>query len=569
MPLRRSPVEQPVEKPRIAVFSGPTATVMNSFPLVTGDRAAAKYGLDPILGEDGRHLRFDVLRAQRLAAPVRVYVEQFSGHPLEADAAELYAPPDGYVGPDGSFRPERRSEADVPVYEVELRPEDGLYLLPYMGRQRDGRPWDSESAFPGAPADQSRQPYYPDASRLFEEIDRFDLDIEGLGSQLSRRAEFDFYRPAPSGGYTKGLAAGRRSDVGEGDIPPERLGEDFFPYRPRHLRREPPTARLAHLTNEVQRVLATGRYAGGIWLDGSPFVEEAAYWLNLLVDTSLPIACTQGDIGELSHRNIIDCVEYICSRVWAGPDGRDTIGVVAVIDEVIYSSREVQKGDARPGGFVATGGHGGIVGTIGKPGRPVITFRPARQHTAGSSVRIGELPAAVTGVRAGATGAGEAVNVPVVDGGQLRGDAIPKVTIINFARFDDGAADGSTEVEILARIEENLRSHPLAGFIAVGGNPYGYVGPSRDAAFRQAILRGMPVVHVLRGNAEGFGQALFAKQTIAGGNLTATKARLLLMACLLRFGSLPPAADPDNPTAAEIAAIDAALARFQAVFDTH
>src|SRR6185503_19535572 len=317
MPLRRSRTEQPIEKPRIAVFSGPTATVMNSFPLVTGNGAAAKYGLDPILGEDGRHLRFDVLRAQRLAAPVRVYVEQFSGHPLEADAAELYAPPDGFLAADGSFHPDRRSDTDVPVYEVELRPEDGLYLLPYLGRQRDGTAWDGESAFPGAPAAQSRQPYYPDASRLFEEIDRFDLDIEGLGAQLSRRADFEFYRPAPSGGYTKGLAADRRTDVGDGDIPPEELGVDFFPYRPRHLRREPPPARLAHLTNEVQRVLSTGRYAGGIWLDGSPFVEEAAYWLNLLVDTSLPIACTQGDIGELSHRNVIDCVEYIASRVWA------------------------------------------------------------------------------------------------------------------------------------------------------------------------------------------------------------------------------------------------------------
>jgi hypothetical protein len=569
MPLRRSAAEQPVEKPRIAVFSGPTATVMNSFPLVTGDRAAAKYGLQPLLGEDGRHLRFDALRAQRLAAPVRVYVEQFSGHPLEADAAELYAPPDGYLRADGSFHAERAADEDVAVYEVELRPEDGLYLLPYLGRQRDGGAWDGESAYPEAPASQSRQPYYPDASRLFEEIDRFDLDINGVGCQLSRRADFDFFRPAPSGGYTKGLPASLRTDVGEGDIPPETLGEDFFPYRPRHLRREPPPARLAHLTNEVQRVLASGKYAGAVWLDGSPFVEEAAYWFNLLVDTTVPIACTQGDIGELSHRNIIDCVEYIVSRIWAGPDGRDTVGVVAIIDEVIYTAREVQKGDARPGGFVATGGHGGIVGTIGKPGRPVITFRPARRHTYGSEVRLGELPASVPGVRAGGSGAVEAVDVPVLEAGALRGDAIPKVTIINFARFDDGAADGSTEVEILARIEENLRSHPLSGFIAVGGNPYGYVGPSRDAAFRRAILRGMPVVHVLRGNAEGFGQALFAKLTIAGGNLTATKARLLLMACLLRFGSLPPVADPDNPTTDEIRAIEGALAKFQAVFDSH
>jgi L-asparaginase len=41
------------------------------------------------------------------------------------------------------------------------------------------------------------------------------------------------------------------------------------------------------------------------------------------------------------------------------------------------------------------------------------------------------------------------------------------------------------------------------------------------------------------------------------------------MACLLRFWSLPPAADPDHPTRAELEAVQAALAAYQAVFDTH
>jgi L-asparaginase len=77
----------------------------------------------------------------------------------------------------------------------------------------------------------------------------------------------------------------------------------------------------------------------------------------------------------------------------------------------------------------------------------------------------------------------------------------------------------------------------------------------------------VPVVKVGRGNAEGFTQPrmLF----LGGGNLTATKARLLLMACLLRFGALPPAEDPDAPTAAELTAIRAALAEYQAVLDSH
>jgi hypothetical protein len=77
----------------------------------------------------------------------------------------------------------------------------------------------------------------------------------------------------------------------------------------------------------------------------------------------------------------------------------------------------------------------------------------------------------------------------------------------------------------------------------------------------------MPVAIVGRGNNEGFTapQGVF----IGGRNLTATKARLLLMACLMRFGSPPPAADPQHPTKEEAKAVKQALADYQGVFDTH
>jgi hypothetical protein len=79
----------------------------------------------------------------------------------------------------------------------------------------------------------------------------------------------------------------------------------------------------------------------------------------------------------------------------------------------------------------------------------------------------------------------------------------------------------------------------------------------------------MPVVRVSRGNAEGYVSKVRVRLGIAGSNLTATKARLLLMACLMKFGSLPPARDPSNPTADEISATEAALMPFQKVFETH
>ena len=72
-----------------------------------------------------------------------------------------------------------------------------------------------------------------------------------------------------------------------------------------------------------------------------------------------------------------------------------------------------------------------------------------------------------------------------------------------------------------------------------------------------------------RGNAEGMVDPAHSPLAIAGSNLTATKARLLLMACLMKLGSMPPAADPANPTRAEMDAVKAKLAEYQSVFNTH
>jgi hypothetical protein len=61
----------------------------------------------------------------------------------------------------------------------------------------------------------------------------------------------------------------------------------------------------------------------------------------------------------------------------------------------------------------------------------------------------------------------------------------------------------------------------------------------------------------------------YSVTAIAGNNLTATKARLLLSGCLLKFGSLPPAKDPRNPTPTEREATRLAVAAYQRIFDTH
>lgn len=116
----------------IAVFSGATATIQNAEPLITSDQARSLHGL-PLQGSG-----YDGLRAQRLAAPVTLYIEVFSAHPLDRDAAELYAPPDGWMDSSGTFHREQQSWDDVPVHEAVLSPSDGLYLLPYVARQAAG-----------------------------------------------------------------------------------------------------------------------------------------------------------------------------------------------------------------------------------------------------------------------------------------------------------------------------------------------------------------------------------------------------------------------------------------------
>lgn len=562
-----------MSKIRIAHLAGPTATIQNTPPLVTSNKARAKQGLPPVTAGKGNAAAFDPLRAQRLAAPVKVYVEQFSAHPLEADTAELYNAPDGYVGADGSFSKEKNSEADKPVYEIELSPDDGLYPLPYMALQADGSPWEEETTKPLGTL--TRQGFFPDGSRSFEEIDRFSIGADGKVNLIGGRAEVDFYRVMPPGGFTKGLAHDKRADSGDGDTPAERLGYDFFAYKPFHLAKSPPRPALAKITNEVQAVMSSGKYDGAIWTQGSPQVEETAYWFNLLIDTNLPIACNaaqrpQGQISNDGPANIVDSVTYIESGIWKDGKGGNRAGTVVIQEQQFFAAREVAKVDARPGGYVATGGHGGILGQVTHMGTPYMMYVPAYKHTASSDVNLTKLPASVKATRSGRTGI-ETFEFRIKDSsGKLLADAIPSVSIVKEGGYNADAFgdDPAPEADLDFNIKHKLASGRLGGFVIEGLVPYGAATSElRAGMLREASFCGLPVARVGRGYPEGFSDP--EPWTISGMNLTATKARLLLMACLMKFGSLPVAANPAKPTDAETAALQKALAAYQQVFNTH
>ena len=561
------------KKVRIAHLAGPTATIQNTPPLITSNKARAKHGLPLLTDADGAPLPHDALRSQRLAAPAKVYVEQFSAHPLESDVAELYGPPDGYIGADGVFRKERQDESDKAVYEIELKPEDGLYHLPYMAVQVDGTPWEEECTSPGSPI--GRQGFFPDGSRSFEEIDRMSIGVDGTASLLSSIASVDFYRGVPPSGFTKGLPEHRRADKGKGDIPPEVRGKDFYGYKPYHLASAPPRPALAKATNDMQALVSSGDYDGMIWTQGSPQVEESAYWFNLLIDTTLPICGNaaqrpQGQNSADGPANIVDSARYIRSRVWADEKGRNRCGVVVIQEQQLFAAREVAKVDARPGGYVATGGHGGIIGNISHTGRIALTYLPVFKHTYLSDLKITTLPKSVMAVKKGSKSI-EMVEVAVKDAkGKLLGDAIPVVTISTDGSYSgmDYGDDPSRELDLIASIEHKLSLGILAGFVIQGLVPYGSTpSQARHKLMLKAAFSGIPVAKVGRGTPMGFADPHDFQ--IAATNLTATKARFLLMACLLKFGSLPPAIDPDKPTSEELDAIRKAVAAYQSVFNTH
>jgi hypothetical protein len=187
-----------------------------------------------------------------------------------------------------------------------------------------------------------------------------------------------------------------------------------------------------------------------------------------------------------------------------------------------------------------------------------------------SEVKVTLLPDSVDGNRLGPTGTA-AIRIPIKNAaGELLETAIPKVSIIKDASYieDDYDGDPAQEVDVAALIDYKLRKAPLSGFVLEGLSPYGKAAAtSRTRAMTRAAYAGFPVVNVGRGNTEGF--ALRGGPFIAGSNLTSTKARILLMLCIMKLGMPPAAHDPSSPTKDEMQAVEKKLGEYQAIVNTH
>jgi len=136
--------------------------------------------------------------------------------------------------------------------------------------------------------------------------------------------------------------------VRSGDIQPEKPGYDFFCCRPYHIITTTRVQDLARASNAVQKALNSGAYTGAIWLESSPSVEETIYWLNLLIDRKVPIACTLPSDPMVRFRPTVSAISLIISvispRIVGGTKQvQDLLGSFLLQDEQIFAALLIQK----------------------------------------------------------------------------------------------------------------------------------------------------------------------------------------------------------------------------------
>ena len=229
----------------------------NSKLASTGDakKARRKYGLPLRKNLNGTDPHFDVLRAQRLAAPATVYVECF----LERIRWKRMPPnstvrPTDFLMPKANFTRNVRARRTRRFLRLNFIPKTELSRCPtWRGRQtaKHGK----KNAFR-----QVRRPtrlgraFIPMAREASREIDRLSIGPEGVGNLVFSIADVDFYRMLPTAGYTKGSPTG---------------GSAHRRRRGRYPARDPRQRLLRLQTVSPQRVAAAAKF-------GSPNQRSAA-----------------------------------------------------------------------------------------------------------------------------------------------------------------------------------------------------------------------------------------------------------------------------------------------------
>ncbi len=110
-----------------------------------------------------------------------------------------------------------------------------------------------------------------------------------------------------------------------------------------------------------------------------------------------------------------------------------------------------RQGRRASGGYIVTGGSGGILGHVGHFGVVSLTYLPAYKHTYLSEVNINRLPAVTRAVRKADNGSIESFEIAVKDAQNgLLADAIPVVSIVKDGAYStlDYGDDPALETDL-------------------------------------------------------------------------------------------------------------------------
>ncbi len=240
------------------------------------------------------------------------------------------------------------------------------------------------------------------------------------------------------------------------------------------------------IRDQAQALLDRTDVAGLVVTHGTFTAEETAWFLHLTLDTGKPVALTCAQrkhdaLGADGDRNLVDAIEVVRTGATAAA------GVVVVVGQEIHSARDAVKLSQHPGGFGSR--DVGLLGTL-EDGEVTVYRQPTRRRTSGSEF---------VGLRSASD--------------------LPRVDIVETYAGADG-------VPIEAFAAAGARG------IVVNGFPYsGKPTAAQLEAIERVVAAGCHVVVTNRGG-HGRVPAAVPAPTVGGDDLTAPKARILLMLAL-------------------------------------
>lgn len=244
------------------------------------------------------------------------------------------------------------------------------------------------------------------------------------------------------------------------------------------------------LHDRIQDRLSSNPPSGIVITHGSNTIEETAYFLQLTLDTSVPIVLTAAQrnhdtIGNDGDRNLYDAV-----RVASSDDARGR-GVLVVANDTIHGARDVVKAvSSRPDAWVSP--NTGPLGYTDKRGR--INFYAAAERSGAAAFDFAD-----------------------------HESQFPRVDVVHSVAGSDGhvtdllVEDGATEGIVVAALPTGAPARPAGT-------------DTQSAALKRAVDAGVPVVLSHRGLA---GWPYEYEPFVRGDTLRPSKARILLALALL------------------------------------